>query len=220
MIQIKADDRELKSGVIEALEKIKGVEVVVERLPLGDYEVDHRLIFERKRLQDFSTSIIDGRLFRQARRLTDSELQGVILIEGPSSDLESSGMRREAIQGALISLTLLYRLPVLRSLNPEESSRLMVYTAKQIHIDTNQIRSFRKKRPKTKRKQQLYFLQGLPLVGPKRAQDLLNHFGSIEKVITASPETLCCVDGIGMGTAEAINQMVRQNRVPYFIDPY
>jgi len=32
---------------------------------MGDYQVEKRLIVERKTLKDFAVSIIDGRLFKQ-----------------------------------------------------------------------------------------------------------------------------------------------------------
>ena len=68
-IAVIADDRESKSEVIKFLSEIKNVSVDIKRLFLGDYFVDKRLIFERKTLNDFALSIIDGRLFNQAIRL-------------------------------------------------------------------------------------------------------------------------------------------------------
>ena len=116
-----------------------------------------------------------------------------------------------------MEISSLYRIPVLRSMNPQESARLMIYTANQIHADVHQIYPYRKKRPKSKRKQQLVFLQGFPRIGPKRAQNLLNHFGSIEAVITASPEKLGSVEGIGYRTAKAIHYFVKEKKAPYLV---
>ena len=65
-ISIIADDRERKSEVIKFLSETKNVSVDIKRLSLGDYLVDNRLVFERKTLNDFALSIIDGRL--SARR--------------------------------------------------------------------------------------------------------------------------------------------------------
>ena len=47
-INITADDREQKSEVIKSLTGIDRVEVCIQRLPIGDYQVDNRLIIERK----------------------------------------------------------------------------------------------------------------------------------------------------------------------------
>ena len=62
-ITVIADDREIKSEVIHFLLEMKNVSVAIKRLSLGDYLVDNRLLFERKTLNDFALSIIDGRLF-------------------------------------------------------------------------------------------------------------------------------------------------------------
>ncbi len=61
-ITVIAGDRERKSEAIQFLSKMKNVSVAIKRLSLGDYLVDNRLVFERKTLNDFALSIIDGRL--------------------------------------------------------------------------------------------------------------------------------------------------------------
>lgn len=114
-VQIVADDRERESGVIEALKELDGVNVRVERLGLGDYKVDEWLLVERKTLPDLTLSIQSGRLFEQAQRLSSSPLRSIVILEGTSQDLAESGMRREAVQGALITLTLIFGLPILRA---------------------------------------------------------------------------------------------------------
>jgi ERCC4-type nuclease len=67
-----ADDRERKGEIIQFLSEMKNVSLGIKRLSLGDYVVDNRLVFERKTLQDFALSIIDGRLFRQAMSFSGS----------------------------------------------------------------------------------------------------------------------------------------------------
>jgi len=61
IINILADDREQKSEVIQSLMRIENVAVQIQRLSGGDYQVDNRVIVERKTLKDFALSIIDGR---------------------------------------------------------------------------------------------------------------------------------------------------------------
>ncbi len=71
--------------------------------------------------------------------------------------------------------------------------------------------------PKDKRKKQLFILQGLPGVGAERAARLLDRFGSIEAVITASSGDLQSVDGIGKNIAERIKWAVSEQTQPYEI---
>jgi len=50
----------------------------------------------------------------------------------------------------------------------------------------------------------LFILQGLPGVGPGRAAQLLDHFGSVQGVAAAAAEELAWIDGIGETTAAKI----------------
>lgn len=131
-IFVTADDREMDSGVIHALNQIDEVRVSVERLKTGDYEANHLCLFERKTIVDFANSIKDGRLFDQAHRLRTTHLPCALILEGRSNDIDRIGMSREAVQGAIISVSVIFEIPVLRSLNSEETARLIVYTAHQI----------------------------------------------------------------------------------------
>ena len=217
-IQIIADDRESQSPVIEALRRQNGTEVTVRRLALGDYLLDERLLFERKTLRDFAVSLKDGRLFEQGVRLAASPLHKVIILEGRARDLAESGMRREALQGALISLTLFLGIPLLRSADAEESARLMLYAACQFdHITRRQMppQLFKGKRPKGKHKTQLRILQSLPGIGPGVAHNLLEQFGSIEAILTADEQALLSVAGIGAGRAKSIRWAVGEQLASY-----
>ena len=131
-IHIIADDRECKSEVIASLLQIEEVDVSIRRISMGDYQIDKRLIVERKTLKDFAISIIDGRLFKQMIRLANSDSKSVLILEGMVSDKAELGMTREAMQGALITVSLILGIPVLRSKDPSETAKLMVYIGRQI----------------------------------------------------------------------------------------
>ena len=63
-------------------------------------------------------------------------------------------------------------------------------------------------RPKKLITKQLYMLQGLPNVGPLLAKRLLNHFGTVRKVIQADIEALSAIEGIGKKKAEGISNLL------------
>ena len=130
-VRVVADDREAASGMIEALRLHPDCDLQVRRLRLGDYLVDNRLLIERKTLRDLVVSIIDGRFLSQARRLISGPFRPLLLLEGTGRDIAESGMSREAIQGALITVTVMFGIPLLRSRDPEESAQLMVFAARQ-----------------------------------------------------------------------------------------
>ncbi|MGD8208658.1 MAG: ERCC4 domain-containing protein [Desulfobacterales bacterium] len=209
-IHIIADDRECKSEVIQSLLQIEDVDVSIERLTMGDYQIDNRLLVERKTLKDFAISIIDGRLFKQMIRLANSKSKSVLILEGTAGDIADLGITREALQGALITVSLILGIPVLRSKDPYETVKLIVFTARQIESMARGGVQRQGYQPKNKRKRQLFILQGLPGVGPERAERLLARFGSVEAVISASNGQLQSVDGIGKSIADKIRWVVSE----------
>jgi len=209
-INVIADDREGKAEVTASLLATKDVNVRIDRLPLGDYMINNHLLFERKTLKDFAASIIDGRLFDQMIRLANSKYRGILILEGTGRDIAASGIRREAMQGALISTTLILGIPVLRSKEPNETARLMIYAARQIKSIAAGGFQRHGYRPKNKRKRQLFILQGLPGVGREKAVRLLDNFGSVEAVITADRHELQAVEGIGKKIADGIRSSVSE----------
>lgn len=229
-ITILADDRERKGEVIAFLQDMENVEVKIQRLSLGDYLTaglparsgtsakHNRLLFERKTLRDFAISIIDGRLFKQATRLAAADYEGVLILEGTGRDLAKTGLRREAMQGALISISLILGLPVLRAINPCETAHLIIYATRQINSIVKGAIQRTGYRPKGKRKRQLFILQGVPGVGREKAKRLLDKFGSVEGIINASTDDLQSVHGIGKSTADEIKWIVKESSNPYDFD--
>ena len=219
-IHITADDRECKSEVINMLSEIENVDVSIRRLSVGDYQIGSRVIVERKTIKDFAVSIVDGRLFKQMIRLANPISMGVLILEGTTSDTVDLGMTRASMQGALIMVSLILGIPVLRSKDPSETARLIVYIGRQIDSMARGGVQRHGYRPKNKRKTQLFILQGLPGVGPERAGRLLDSFGSVEAAISASSSELQSVDGIGKSIADKIKWAVSERVSPYFTRPF
>ncbi len=90
--RIVVDDRETRCGMVEIFEALDSVSVTVKRLTCGDYEVDDKLLFERKTLLDLTTSVKDGCLFKQGCKLARQDKRGIIILEGTGNDLVSNGM--------------------------------------------------------------------------------------------------------------------------------
>jgi DNA excision repair protein ERCC-4 len=210
MIRVVADDRENTSGVLEALRLNPDCTLEVRRLRLGDYQIDNRLVFERKTLRDLVVSIIDGRFLGQARRLVRSHMRPVLILEGTGRDIAESGMSRNAIQETLITVTVMFGIPLLRSRDPEESALLMVFAARQAAMLAGGALPRFGHRPKSKRALQLHILQGLPSVGPTRAARLIDCFGTVEAATAAAPEALAQIEGLGPTLARKIRWAVSE----------
>ena len=214
-ITIQVDDRESRGAVAGLLKQSPDFCVTATRLPLGDYRVDGRFLFERKTLTDLVAAIKDGRLFRQALKLSASTLQPAIILEGTGRELAGSAMRWEAIQGALVTVALFCRVPLLRPCTPEETVRTMLFAARQGRTFASGALPRRGRRPHGKLARQLFILQGLPGIGAERAHQLLARFGSVEAITRAGAEDLCSVPGIGARIAGVLRWSVEEPRCNY-----
>jgi len=217
-IKIIADDRENKSNVIKLLSEFEYVDLSIRRLSVGDYQIDNRIIVERKTLKDFAISIVDGRLFKQMIRLAGPNFSGSLILEGTADDTADLGMTRASMQGALITVSLVMGIPVLHSKDPSETARLIAYIGRQLDSMARGGIQRHGYRPKDRRKTQLYILQGLPGIGRERADRLLEHFGSVEAAISASSSELQSIDGIGIGVADKIRWAVGKKISPRFAE--
>jgi DNA excision repair protein ERCC-4 len=207
-IHIVIDDRKQAGDVPAALATRGDVTVEVARLKVGDYYVQRRVLVERKTAADFAASLIDGRLFRQTAALAAGPDRAVLVLEGGETDWQATGVRREALQGALITIAVFYGLALLWSAAPEETARLLVYLGRQTHQFIHGGLSRPGYRPKGRRARQLFLLQGLPGVGPERAARLLERFGSVRAIMTAPPDELALVPGIGGKTAAKMRSIL------------
>ena len=214
-ITILIDDRERAGPVPDELTRSEWFAPEVRRLEVGDYLVDGRLLFERKTLTDLAQSIKQGRLFDQALRLAESPLRAALILEGTTADLRTNGMRWEAVQGALVTVSLFIGLPLLRARSPRETVRTMEFAALQSRAIASGALPRRGRRPKGKSALQGYILQGLPGVGPERAHRLLDHFGNVRAVMTADRDELVSVSGIGKCTARKIVWAVEEEGACY-----
>lgn len=212
---IVCDDRERASGVVDALCEPGDIRVSVRRLKIGDYLIDGRILVERKTFADFALSIVDGRLFRQATELLQaSPERALFVLEGAGELSKQTHMRREALQGAGVALSVILGIPLLRSRDASDTARLLRYAAWQAIRDARGAWSRPGYRPQRLRTRQLFVLQGLPGVGPERATALLDAFGSVASIFAADQATLAAVPGIGLKTAASIHRIVHTRTPP------
>jgi ERCC4-type nuclease len=208
-VLVVVDDRERASQVPEELENSGQADVRVERLAVGDYCVDGAVVFERKTGSDFAESLVDGRLFLQASRMAASPLRTAYILEGTGLEWSELGPSREALQGAFITLMLIFDIPVLRSTGPAESARLIIYAGRQLmQLRDPQHVPYRQRKPKQRKPRQQRVLRSLPGIGPDRAQRMLEHFGTVRACFNASKEQLLEVEGIGPKTATIIHNLL------------
>ena len=107
---IEVDDREPKS--INAWFKlIGGVEVKRKRLKEGDY-ICNGIMVERKQIDDFIYSIMDGRLDRQIEKMKNKGMRCFILVCGKIED-RSSLIHPHCILGKMASVIVKHNVSII-----------------------------------------------------------------------------------------------------------
>ena len=80
-MKIIVDNRERKSGISEELSDLD-VNFEFSQLELGDFILSDDCVVERKTISDFLSSLVDGRLFSQAKNLKDHFDKVLYILEG------------------------------------------------------------------------------------------------------------------------------------------
>ncbi len=205
-VVVYVDHREYKSGVIRELSNL-GVKVESTNLPVADYQISPQVAVERKSTQDFVSSLMDKRLYKQAEELVENFQKPLIILEG--QDLYSSSLHPNAIRGALASLAVDFNIPIIPTRNPEDTAAMIYRLAvRELDKDSKDVQIRTERKPLTLQEQQLFIVESLPSVGPVTARKLLEMFDSVEGVITASVGDLKRVDGIGDKIARNIRKII------------
>lgn len=207
-IQIVIDSRELRSLVVRKLFEL-GVQIKTEPLEIGDFLLSDQVAVERKTVQDFLNSIIDGRLFEQLSQMSKQFPKPLLIVEGNQDIYSLRAMHPNAIRAAIASIAVDFRIPIIYSQSEEETALFLYTIAKREQIECKKSVKIRgEKKPLSDKFLQEYLVAGLPGVGIGIAKNLLRHFKTVEKVFTASEEELKAVEKIGQKKAEKIRQIL------------
>jgi Fanconi anemia group M protein len=207
-VRVFVDQREIRSHVAQALEKL-GMEIALTTLEVGDYVVSDRVGIERKTAEDFLSTFLDGRdLFSQVSDLARAYDRPLLIIEGEGL-YTSRQVHPNSIRGVLAAITIDFGVPIIFSKDEEETAALISIIAKREQIDSKRdINLHGKKSAATLKEQQEYLVSAISEIGPAVARNLLRHFGSVERIMTASREELMKVELVGPKTADKIKEVV------------
>jgi Fanconi anemia group M protein len=175
---------------------------------VGDYVVSDRVAIERKTAQDFVASIIDPQrnLFRQIADLARTYDRPVLILEG--RDLYTRQMNAGSIRGAMASVAVDYGVPIIPTEDRDETAAVIALLARREMREGREPKVHGHKTARTLKEQQEYLISAISSVGPAVARNLLKHFGSVEKIMTASPEQLQEVEKVGPKIAQRIRELV------------
>lgn len=201
-----ADTREGNSKVIRHLSEME-IDVKVQAMAVGDYQVSDEVVIERKTAKDFVDSIVDKRLFKQARSLMEEFKRPLIILEG--DDLYNGMINPNAIRGSIASIALDFGISIIPTTNAQDTAAMIKRIAiREQSGEKTPIQIRTDKKPVNLWEQQLFIIESLPNIGPVNAKNLLEHFGTVANIINASESQLQEVEGIGKKTAANIRKVV------------
>ena len=201
-----ADTREGNSKVIRHLSEME-IDVKVQAMAVGDYQVSDEVVIERKTAKDFVDSIVDKRLFKQARSLMEEFKRPLIILEG--DDLYNGMINPNAIRGSIASIALDFGISIIPTRNAQDTAAMIKRIAiREQSGEKTPIQIRTDKKPVNLWEQQLFIIESLPNIGPVNAKNLLEHFGTVANIINTSESQLQEVEGIGKKTAANIRKVV------------
>ncbi len=206
-VKIIVDYREYRSNVVRNL-TLKGVYIEPQQLAIGDYILSSRLGVERKNVDDFLESLINGKLFKQITQLRGTYSRPLLIIEGENL-LTKRNISHNAIFGSLASISVDYGIPVLTTKDAFETADLLKIIAKREQREEKKEVAVRGEKPQMSIKErQQFIIEGLPNVSSVIAKRLLSHFGSVRQIVNASEEQLLEIKGIGKNIASDIIKLL------------
>ena len=181
-------------------------EIQKKMLLVGDMIVSDRICIERKTTNDFISSIIDKRLFKQLTDLKENFEKPLIIIEGNTL---YGRLHPNVIRGVLSAIVFDFGIPILWTKDLADTAGLVYWIARKEQLELKREIPLRgKKKALSLKQEQEFLVHGLPNVSIKRSRDILNYFKTPEKVFKASEKELLKVKGVGKGIAKKIKKLL------------
>ena len=187
-----------------------GVTVQPVRDDLGNVDrffISKRLVIERRSAGAFLNGIMDKTLFSEALFLRERFRVPVLIIEG-RIPYDYSAFDPQAVRGALSSMMIEYALSVLRTDDADETAALIALMARHEQHGIPEISLIPKRTAKSLADMQRRVAEMLPGCGRVMARDLLQHFGSVQRIADANTNELREVRGIGAKKAAQIRRVL------------
>lgn len=185
--KILVDYREKNSLVPSILHRL-GFDVEFKELKVADY-ILNEIAIERKTVDDFVSSIVDGRLESQLEELKqyDKKLIFIEGIEEKSIYHKNSRINENAIRGMILSISLKHSIPIIYTKNSEDSAIFLKVLANKKY-NLKAINPSKKILDREERAK--YILEGFEGIGPKKAKLLIDEFKSLRNIFLLSDDIL------------------------------
>lgn len=212
------DSRETQSNITKQLDRMADVAVELETLEVGDYVLSNDVAVERKAHEDLISTLTDDRsIFDQIKDLTSNYVDPLLVLEGGTMDdlYGQAQVSEEAIRGTLASISTDYGVSIVCTTDEEETAKLLRTIARREQEESDgEVSAHGEKSTQTTADEQQYIVSAVADVGPVLAQNLLDHFGTVQAVFNADRDELTEVEKVGEATATHIYSIVREEYDP------
>ena len=176
--------------------------------PLPDrYLLGEGRVAERFTTAQFVRAIVKKTLFLTALDLRSQDVEVIFVVEGGDFH-EYGSLHPNAVRGALSALVMEYGGSVLRTTDPEDTAELLLLMARHSQFGVPEISLAAKRKADSPADEQRRVIEMLPGVGFTLARRLLQRFGSIRRILAASPEELAEVRGLSVQGARRMLEVV------------
>lgn len=169
-----------------------------KQLKVADYIVKDVAI-ERKTESDFIGSIMNKRIWKQLEEIKQYENYLLIIEKDHNSKITINSPQ---IKGAILSIAINYKIPILFSTHPKETANYIYILAKKQKKETA-INPGKKCRNKIE--QSKFILESFQNIGPTKSKQLLEKFKSLNNIFNATEEELNSI--LGRKTKEFLRQL-------------
>jgi len=212
-LTIIVDNGERDSAVLKHLEG-KDVALEFANLRNGSYLISDAVAVERFTAGEFADLTSAKKLFRRLLDFKKSYAEPLVLVEG--NDLMKSKVSSPgALRGAISYICCLNRIPILFTAKESDTAEMLYIMANQTQFglgyevsipETSEASAGdgQPPKPQTPEEVQSYIVQLLPDVGPALAKSIMQMYGNLRTLFSASVGDLTKVDGIGPKKAKRI----------------
>lgn len=187
-----------------------GIHVMPIKEDEGDvdrYVLSKRLVVERRTGGGFLKGIMEKTLFTSAIYMREHFRIPVLIVEG-QVNYAYSQFDPQAVRGAMSSMMILYGVNVLASPNSDETVQLLAMMARQEQIGIPEISLIPKRKASSLADMQRRIVEMLPGAGMVMARELLQHFGSFDRIVSATEDEFREVRGIGAKKARQFRDVL------------
>jgi ERCC4-type nuclease len=171
------------------------------------YVLSKRTAVERRTGNAFLRGIQDKTLFTSAIYLREHFEISILIVEGQLDD-NYRAFNPQAVRGALCSMMLVYGITVLSASSVDETVALLAVMARQEQTGVPEISLIPKRKATDLADMQRRVIEMLPGCGMTMARELLQHFGSVRRIVNATEAELRRLRGIGAKRAAGIHQVL------------